>query len=233
VANNVSNTISGFSVSSSGTLTSVPGSPFTNSGAGPQAIAIDPRGKFVYVANSQSNSVSTYAIDAGTGVLQNVGSVGTAKLPVALAINPDGKYLYVLDQSSQNISAYGIDSVTGQPSELSGSPYAGAGSSSSMIVDPLGERIYLGNTSTIIAFRLFDNRGDIRLLRGSPFSGVSGAYGLGMDLSNSFLYAANNFANTISGFQVNKTSGVMSLLADSPYAAGTSPTSVIVINNFQ
>jgi 6-phosphogluconolactonase (cycloisomerase 2 family) len=54
-----------------------------------------------------------------------------------------------------------------------------------------------------------------------------------MDLSNSFLYAANNFANTISGFQVNKTSGVMSLLADSPYAAGTSPTSVIVINNFQ
>jgi 6-phosphogluconolactonase len=233
VANSVSNTISGYSVGPNGALTAVPGSPFANPGAGPRSLAIDPRGKFLYVANSQSNTVSVYEIDAGTGGLQFVASNGAGTLPLAVTPNFDGKYLYVLNQSSENISAYGIDSVTGQLLPLKGSPFDGARSSNSIAADSLGERLYTGELSSIIGYRSFDNRGSLGLLKQSPFSGVSGAFGLSIDLSDSFLYAANNTGNTISGFQVDRTTGDLYPLIDSPYPAGTNPTSITVVNNFQ
>src|SRR5260370_23943031 len=71
------------------------------------------------------------------------------------------------------------------------------------------------------------------MLPGSPFGGVSGADGLSIDLSESFLYAANNTANTVSGFQVDRTSGALTQLPDSPYPPGTGPTSITVVNNLQ
>jgi len=71
------------------------------------------------------------------------------------------------------------------------------------------------------------------MLPGSPFDGVSGAYGLSVDLSDSFLYAANNAGNTISGFQIDRRSGALTQLPDSPYPAGTNPTSIAIVNNFQ
>jgi 6-phosphogluconolactonase len=171
-----------------GALTAVPGSPIASYGAGPRSVAIDPRGKFVYVANAQSNTVSTYAIDAGTGGLQFVGDVGTGTLPVGVAANFDGKYLNVLSQSSRNVSAYGIDTVTGLLVSLPRSPFAGAGSSNSIVADSLGERLYAGDVTAIIGYRSFDNRGSLGMLPGSPFGGVSGADGLSIDLSESFLY---------------------------------------------
>lgn len=102
-----------------------------------------------------------------------------------------------------------------------------------MVVDPLGERIYTGDLTAIVGYRLFDNRGNLHLLPHSPFEGVSLPYGLSLDFSDNFLYAANNPDNTISGFQVDRTSGDLLPLADSPYSAGTKPTSVTVINDFQ
>jgi 6-phosphogluconolactonase (cycloisomerase 2 family) len=87
--------------------------------------------------------------------------------------------------------------------------------------------------TTIIAYRLFDHEGNLRLLPQSPFDGVSAAYGLSIDLSDSFLYAADNSGNTISGFRIDRTSGALSLLSDSPYPAGTNPTSVTIINDLE
>jgi 6-phosphogluconolactonase (cycloisomerase 2 family) len=165
--------------------------------------------------------------------LQIVGAISAGILPTAVTANPDGKYLYVLNQSSENISAYEVDSVTGQLLSLPGSPFAGAGSSNSIVADPFGERLYAGDLTAIMGYRLFDNGGNLSLLPHSPFDGVSGAYGLSVDLSDSFLYAANNTSNTISGFQVDGTSGDLHPLTDSPYPAGTNPTSITVVNNFQ
>jgi 6-phosphogluconolactonase len=102
-----------------------------------------------------------------------------------------------------------------------------------MVADSLGERLYAGDVTAIIGYRSFDNRGSLGMLPGSPFGGVSGADGLSIDLSESFLYAANNTGNTVSGFQVDRTSGALTQFADSPYPAGTGPTSITVVNNLQ
>jgi 6-phosphogluconolactonase len=46
-------------------------------GTGPSSVAVDPAGKFAYVMNSGSNSVSMYSIDSATGALTLIGSTGT------------------------------------------------------------------------------------------------------------------------------------------------------------
>jgi YVTN family beta-propeller protein len=193
-------------------------------------LLVDPRGKFVYVANTQSNTVSIFEIDAATGTLQNVAVVNAGSLPVAAAIAADGKYLYVLNQSSENTSAYGIDSVTGELLPLAGSPFAGSGSSNSMVANPPGKRLYVGGATSIIGYRVFDPNGNLGLLPQSPFGGVSAAYGLSVDLSDSFLYAANNSGTSVSGFKVDGA-GELQPLSDSPYLAGTNPTSITVVSS--
>jgi 6-phosphogluconolactonase (cycloisomerase 2 family) len=65
------------------------------------------------------------------------------------------------------------------------------------------------------------------------FSGVSTARGLCIDQSDDFLYAANNSGNSVSGFRLDRTSGNLQLLSDSPYPAGTNPTSITIVNNLQ
>jgi 6-phosphogluconolactonase (cycloisomerase 2 family) len=58
----------------SGALTSKGTIP---AGLSPISIAIDPSGKFAYVANFDSHNVSMYRIDAATGALTLIGTIGT------------------------------------------------------------------------------------------------------------------------------------------------------------
>jgi YVTN family beta-propeller protein len=49
-------------------------------------VEIDESGRFVYVANSASNNVSIYRIDAATGRLATVGTVATAGSAFSIAL---------------------------------------------------------------------------------------------------------------------------------------------------
>jgi YD repeat-containing protein len=69
VVNGGSNSISAYSIAlGSGTLTPVPGSPFTV-GTNPVSASVDASGKFLYVVNQGDGTVSAFTIDSGTGAL--------------------------------------------------------------------------------------------------------------------------------------------------------------------
>ncbi len=108
-----------------GALTEVIGSPFV-AGTYPYSVAVDPTGKFAYVANSTSNNVSAFTIDATTGALTLVAgspfAAGTS--PYSVAVDPMGKFAYVVNNGSDNVSAYAIDATTGILTEVAGSPFA-------------------------------------------------------------------------------------------------------------
>jgi lactonase family protein with 7-bladed beta-propeller len=76
-----------------GTLTAVPGSPFS-AGSGAIAVAIDPSGRFAYVANWFGDNVSAYAINSTDGSLTSItGSPFSAGLqPFALTVDPAGVF---------------------------------------------------------------------------------------------------------------------------------------------
>src|SRR5260221_873351 len=62
VVNNASNNVSAYSIGANGALTPVPGSPFA-AGTFPFSMAVDPTGKFAYVANLGGNNGTAFCIN--------------------------------------------------------------------------------------------------------------------------------------------------------------------------
>jgi len=92
-------------------------------GLTPASIAVDPTGKFVYVANRASNTVSGYGIDATSGVLTPLAGSPfmTGTSPVFVATDPTGKFAYVVNSGSNTVSAYTIEATSGILAPLAGS----------------------------------------------------------------------------------------------------------------
>jgi 6-phosphogluconolactonase (cycloisomerase 2 family) len=86
VANNSSDDVSVYTINpTTGALAAV-GTPVT-AGTDPVSVAVDPTGRFAYVANFGSGNVSVYSINPTTGALTAVGtSVGTGTCPVSIAL---------------------------------------------------------------------------------------------------------------------------------------------------
>ncbi len=89
-------------------------------GSGPRHIALYPNGKYVYVANELSASVSVLK-DFGSADLQEIQSISALPLtyrgPLDAAdihVSPDGKFLYCSSRRSSNsIAIYKIDPASG------------------------------------------------------------------------------------------------------------------------
>lgn len=97
-------------------------------------LAVEPSGHFAYVANSGSDTVSAYTINAGTGLLTPIGlPIATGQIPFSVAVEPLGHFAYVANISSDNVSAYTINATTGALKPIAGSPFK-AGSNPVSIV---------------------------------------------------------------------------------------------------
>ncbi len=90
------------------------GSAFST-GNNPVALAVDPTGKFLVVANRDSNDLSVFSIHFHEGKLEAVkGSpFASGKAPVSVVMHSGGKFVYVINAGSGDISSYRIDSLTG------------------------------------------------------------------------------------------------------------------------
>jgi|SRR5271170_4939117 len=163
--------ILGFSVSSGALQLLNP--PLTSAdGVNPYGLAIDPSGSYLYVANTQSTSVSIFGLQS-TGALKEVQgsplSTEPYSDPFALLLDSKGQYLYVANQGSNNVAVYSIDSTTGLPTALTTSTSAFAftteGSPSLLVEDPNGNYLFVGNQGTSPGIQAFGvNSGNLNPL---------------------------------------------------------------------
>ena len=94
-------------------LVTVPGSPFL-SGNQPEGIAIDPIGKYLYVANYADGTVTSFSINAQSGALTQISVVNTGNLtnatptpgPTGLQVDPSGQFLYVANTVDGSVSLF-------------------------------------------------------------------------------------------------------------------------------
>ena len=80
-------------------------------------IAIDPRGKFLYVSNrgDATNNITVFSINAADGTLKFVQRVPSGgKLPRNFVIDPTGQWLLAANQDSNNIQIFRVDNSTGR-----------------------------------------------------------------------------------------------------------------------
>src|ERR1700722_336867 len=145
--------------STTGALTAIVGSPFDER-LDPFAMAVDPAGKFLFVANHSTSDVSVFLINATTGALTEAQnspfSSGKGIKPNVLTTDPGGKFLYVANTLDSNITSqgevdtYAISPVTGiltpptaQPNGIVQIPVNPIG----LIVHPSGKWIYVSGGS--------------------------------------------------------------------------------------
>ena len=110
-------------------------------------MAVDPTGRFAYVANANSANVSGYTINAITGALTPIfGSpFATGAAPSSVAVDPTGRFAYVANGNSANVSGYTISAATGALTPIFGSPFAAGAAPSSVVVHPAGTFAYVAN----------------------------------------------------------------------------------------
>jgi 6-phosphogluconolactonase (cycloisomerase 2 family) len=118
-----SNFVYAFSINGTGQVTPIEGSPFPEEGGNHRAPTVDASGRFLYVANFDSDTVSGYGIDPGTGALTPVLTpIHAGDGPWYLAIDLSNRFLYASNLISNDVSAFRIDNATGALTALAGSP---------------------------------------------------------------------------------------------------------------
>lgn len=126
VTDEATNQLYGNLVATNGSLVPMVNSPFPT-GIFPVGLTIDPRGKFLYVANFTSSTVGAYAIDTGTGTpVGSSGSTATATdtSPMCVTIEPAlGIYLYTANNLASDVSAMKLDPHNGGLGQVQNTPF--------------------------------------------------------------------------------------------------------------
>ncbi len=236
VSNFGDNDVSGYTINATtGALTPIPGSPIS-AGLEPVSVAVDPTGKFVYVANfSAGSGVSGYTINATSGALTSIpGSpFPDGVTPHSAAVDPTGRFAYVVDFQDGNVSGYTINATTGVLTPIPGSPFPAGVFPQSVALDPTGKFGYVANIENgfhgdISAYMINATTGALMPIPGSPFAAGLEPASVAVHPMAKFAYVANTGNNDVSAYTINATTGALTPIPGSPFPAGAGPTSVVV-----
>jgi len=219
-----------------GRLSAIPGSPF----AAPvehMRFTFDLSGRFGYVLSTARGGiafVTTYAINATTGALTQVGDVVTtgATAPRPMAITPSGTFAYVVNFSS--IASYRVDPAAGTLTVIdTGQSLPGRGGFGPLIIHSSGKFAYEARVfdeerpAEVLIFAIDAATGRLSEIPGSPVVTEPGSADITIHPSGKFAYVANALPGdgpgSISAFALDPATGGLSAIAGSPFARGTHP----------
>jgi YVTN family beta-propeller protein len=229
-------------------------STFTiNSGAvDPQSIAVDPAGKFAYVASEGCDFegyVSMYAINPTTGALASIGPPVPSNddFTDSVTVDPSGKFAYVAssgdaETSDGSVAIYSINATTGALTSTTGG-IVGTGINgtpeffNSMTFDPSGKFAYaaeggafpaggFGSSPSVSMFTVNSTTGALTSI--GTIAAGAGPDSVAVDPAGKFAYVTNFGSNDVSMYTIDATTGALASIGTGTIAAGTSPDSVAV-----
>jgi len=198
----------------------------------PTAITTGASGDYLYVAAFDATAgggyVFSFAVNSdGTLSAANGGvpfAAGTH--PSSIASGSGGKVVYVTDSSTNTVLAY--TSTDGVIAPVAGSPFPTGNSPSAVIVDVTGNHVFVAS-SVDSNLTVYSSAGGVLTSLGSYATGTQ-PVAIGIDPSlNEYVYTANFLGNSVSGFQVNASTGALLNSQHSPYGANANPTAVAAI----
>jgi YVTN family beta-propeller protein len=196
-----------------GALTSI-GSIAAGEGL-PYEVAVDPAGKFVYVATLSGTvgvpgSVFVYAINATTGALASIGTIAAGTDPFSVAVDPADRFAYVTNYSSNDVSMYTIDATTGALTSI-GTIAAGT-APQSVAVDPASRFAYVTNSSSndVSMYSINATTGALTSI-GTIAAGSTPTF-IAISPSGQFVYVTNSTSNDVSMYSIGST-GTLTLIA--------------------
>jgi 6-phosphogluconolactonase len=132
-------------------------------GSGPRHFAFHPNGRWAYVINELTSTVSAMAYDAQRGALEVLQTISTLpedfqgeNTTAEVAVHPHGKFLYGSNRGHDSIAMFAIDESTGKLTSLGQHP-AGVKTPRHFVVDPTGAWLLAaGQDSNDIAVHRID-----------------------------------------------------------------------------
>jgi len=228
-----------FPVGSDGSL----GTPVASGGRNYFPVGINPTAVNA-LASGTAAFVSTYDPAAGIGYVYSFSATSAGALtaqpnpfpagvkPAGMSSDPTSRFLYVTDFSQNELIAYGIlDGAQLHP--LINGPFRTGNQPSAITIDPRGIYIYLNNEldNTVSAY-------EIDLPTGTPTAAVNAT---GSATNNTgtqpvailvdpgfgrYVYTANLLDNSVTGFQLNASTGTLSPAQNGPYPTVKQPSAL-------
>ena len=230
VANTGSNDVSAFSINpNTGTLTLVPGSPFSTGGNGNLGLALSatPDGKFLMVGNTISANITVFSIAPNGSLTPIAGSPFTApSYLTGTKVSPNGSWDLAASVSG-GVAMFGIG-THGTLTEVPGSPFSTAGYASGVDINCSSTFLFAGSTTTTIDVFSIAGSGVLTPIPGSPFSpgvGIDSAAVVLLSPSDNDLFVTDDIGNSVTVLSV-LPDGSLTLVPGSPFAepSGNSPT---------
>jgi len=239
------NTVSAFSVSPSGALALIPGSPFLTGGTGTangyyasNRTAISAGDNFLFASNAGSNDVSVFETDRITGALSLVegspfatGGLGDLG-GIALSATPDGRFLMAGNSVSSSVTVFAV-SKGGVLSPIEGSPFPAQSSPDGIKVSPNGKFLAVAefDANQVEMFGIAPN-GSLASLGAYPGVALAGGgiAGVEMDCYPRLLYDAEGSTGDtiVEGYSVSNK-GALTPLPGSPFEPGMGLNSNVVL----
>jgi 6-phosphogluconolactonase len=139
-------------------------------GAGPRHMVFRPDGRFAYVINELTSSVTAFGYDANAGVLHELQTIST--LPASFAgsnsgaevdVHPSGKYLYASNRGHDSVALFNIDPDKGTLTYVDAQP-AGGRTPRHFGIDPSGKYMAIAAqaSDTVLAGRIDPGTGRLK-----------------------------------------------------------------------
>lgn len=123
-------------------------------GSGPRHFAFHPSGKYAFVNNEMTSTISSFAYDADKGTLTLIETLTT--LPAGFegnnstaetVVHPSGKFVYVSNRGHDSVAIYGFDAATGKLTPA-GHQSTGGKTPRNFNIDPSGKFMLAANQTT-------------------------------------------------------------------------------------
>ncbi|MDB5304663.1 MAG: 6-phosphogluconolactonase, partial [Phycisphaerales bacterium] len=131
--------------------------------SGPRHLAFHPGGRFVYVINEISLTVTAFSWDAQRGALAELQTISTLPKDAApgdgstaeIAVHPSGKFLYGSNRGDDSLAVFTIDEQTGRLTAAGHTPTGGK-TPRGFGIDPTGAFLIAGNqgSDSLVVFRI-------------------------------------------------------------------------------
>ncbi|MGC1449770.1 MAG: beta-propeller fold lactonase family protein [Candidatus Sulfotelmatobacter sp.] len=221
----------------------------TTGAVDPQSIAVDPAGKFAYVASQGcdvAGYVSMYTINPTTGALTSIGPPvpSNDEFTDSVAVDSFGKFAYVAssgdvwDIDFGSVLTYAINPTTGTLTSTTGG-INGKGINgtpeffNSMAMDPSGKFAYaadggafpagsFGGSNSVSMYTINSTTGALTSI--GMIAAGTGPASVAVDPAGKFAYVTDFESNDVSMYSIDATTGALASIGT--IAAGTGPVSV-------
>lgn len=216
-----------------GTVTGLTGSGLVLQDNGGDNLTITGNGTFTFATPLASGATyavtvltqpsgQTCTVASGSGTAS--ANVTTVAVSCGGAAPSVGKFAYTASYGDGTISAFAINSTTGSLTAAAGSPIADGTHPAAVSLAPNGKFAFSAsdNGTKVQAYTIDQTSGALTLVGTYTTGFVTGsAYpDIAVDSQSAHLYLASAGDNKVAGFAINSTTGALTALTGSPYAAG-------------